>query len=94
MSYKLGQIYMKAIRPQCSRILELSLLASVTCPPLHVYIMVVLDHNPTTFLANKRFAWNPTWHIWIVLAKIIGSFFETTLEDRPRESCDMNLGLH
>ena len=32
VSYKLGCIYTKAIRPQCLRILEFSLLESVACP--------------------------------------------------------------
>lgn len=63
-------------------------------PPLQVYIMIVLDHNPITSPVNERYAWNPIRHIWIVLAKIVGSFFETTLEVRPHESCDINLGFH
>jgi hypothetical protein len=33
---------------------------------------------------DGKSTWNPTWQIWIMLGGIVGEFFRTTLEGRPR----------
>jgi hypothetical protein len=38
--------------------------------------------------------WNSSWQIWIMLAGIVGEFFETTLEGMHDGICNMDLGLH
>ena len=50
-----------------------------------LFITSLLDENQT---------WNPTWQVWIMLVRIIGGFFGTTLEGRHDGICDDDLGYH
>ena len=50
----------------------------------------------TTSLVIEKTTPNPTWQVWIMMPKIVGSFFlgGVTLEGRHDIICGRNLGRH
>ena len=42
----------------------------------------IFGQHPITFSMDDKFTWNPILQVWIMLARVVGNFFGTTLKDR------------